>query len=99
MYGCYSTYVHYYCNYYSLWPYYGSPGYGPNSVIVRNPGSSGGSSGFPGGSSSGGSSSGSGSSGSPSAGTSPPSSSMGSQAGPRGPDSRRRPINTIKEPK
>jgi uncharacterized membrane protein YgcG len=102
-YGWSSPYGHYYGNYYNVWPYYGSPGYGPNPLNVRNPNSSGGSSGFPGSSSSGGSSSGSGgsgsSSGSPSVAPSAPSAPMGSQAGPRDPDSGSRSINRIKDPR
>jgi hypothetical protein len=98
-YGWSSPYGHYYGNYYNVWPYYGSPGYGPNTLNVRNPGS-GGSSGFPGSSSSGGSSSGSGgASSSPSVAPIAPSAPMGSQAGPRDPDSGSRSINRIKDPK
>jgi FecR-like protein len=98
-YGWSSPYGHYYGNYYNVWPYYGSPGYGPNPLNVRYPGSSGGSSGS-GGSSSGGSSSGSGgSNGSPSVAPSAPSAPMGSQAGPRDPDSGSRSINRIKDPR
>jgi len=77
-------------------PNFGNRGYGPNPMIVTNPTSSGGSStGFPGGGSSGGSSSGS--SSSPTVST--PSAPMGSQAGPRDPDSGSRSINRIKDPK
>jgi hypothetical protein len=100
-YGWSSPYGHYYGNYYNVWPYYGIPGYGPNSVFVRNSGSSGGSSGFPASSSSGGSSSGSsgssGSGASPTFGPSAP--SAPSQAGPRDPDSGSRSINRIKDPR
>ena len=88
-YGWSSPYGHYYGNYYNVWPYYGSPGYGPNSVIVRNPGSSGGSSGFPGGSSSGGSSS-----GSLPSGSSAPSSGSGRVD----PDSGSRVVNKSRDP-
>ena len=100
-YGWSLPYGHYYGSYYNVWSYYGFPGYGPNSVYVRNPGSSGGSSGFPGSSSSsGGSSSGSsGSGGSPTFGPSAPSAPTGSQAGPRDPDSGSRSINRIKDPR
>jgi hypothetical protein len=98
-YGWSSPYGHYYGNYYNIWPYYGAPRYGPNSVIVSNPGASGGSSGFPGSSSSSSGASSSSSSGLPSAGPSAPPSSMGSQAGSRDPDSGSRSINRIKDPK
>jgi hypothetical protein len=91
-YGWSSPYGHYYGNYY--WPY---RGYGPNPVIVGNPPSSGSSPTYPGGSSSGpGPSS---STGSPSMAPSAPPSNMGSQAGPRDPDSGSRSINRIKDPK
>jgi hypothetical protein len=94
-YGWSSPYGHYYGNYYSVWPFdYGSPRYGPNSVIVRSPGSSGGSLGLPGGSSSGGSSSGS--SGSASSGSGAPSSSAGS--GRVDPDSGNRIVNKSRDP-
>ncbi len=97
-YGWSSPYGHYFGNYYNIWPYYDSPGYGGYPITVRNPGS-GGSSGVPG-SSSGGSSGGSGgSNGSPSVGPSAPSAPMGSQAGPRDADSGSRSINRIKDPR
>ena len=99
-YGWSSPYGHYFGNYYNVWNPYMRGGY--DGTIVRNPGSSGGSStGFPGGSSSGGSSgagSTGGSSSSPAA-PSAPSAPMGSQAGPRDPDSGSRSINRIKDPK
>jgi hypothetical protein len=94
-YGWSSPYGHYYGSYFNVWGYNGFPGYGGNSVIVRNPGSSGGSSG----SSSGGTSSGSGGSGgSPTVGPSAPSPSMGPPAG-RDPESGNRSITKIKDPK
>jgi len=102
-YGWSSPYGHYYGSYCNIWQYHGGPGYGNNSgTIVGNQGSSGGSStGVTGGSSSGSSGGGMGSSGgSSSAGSSPPPSApMGSQAGPRDPDSGSRSINRIKDPK
>jgi hypothetical protein len=101
-YGWSSPYGHYYGNYCDVWQYRGGPGYGNNAGIIAGyPGSSGGSStGLPGGSSSGSSGSGStgGSSSSPTA-PSAPSAPMGSQAGPRDPDSGSRSINRIKDPK
>jgi hypothetical protein len=91
-YGWSSPYGHSYGNYFYYSPY--RYGYG-NGVIVANPTSSG-SSPYPGGSSSGPGPSGP--TGSPSMGPSAPSSSMGSQAGPRDPDSGSRSINRIKDP-
>ncbi len=102
-YGWYSPYGHYYGSYYDVWGYYGISSCCSNSVIVRNPNSSGGSSGFSGGSSSGGSSGGSGnsgsSSGSPTVGTSAPSSSMGSPTGRSDPQSGERPITRVRDPR
>jgi len=95
-YGWSSPYGHYYGSYYNVWGYYGIPNYGTNSVVVRNPNSAGGSSGFPGGSSSGRSSGGSG--GSPTVGPSAPSPSMGPPAR-SDPESGGRSITRIKDPK
>jgi hypothetical protein len=89
-YGFSSPYGHYYDNYYYYSPY---RGYGNNGAVVGN-----GSNGWPGGS---GGSGGSGSSGGSSTvgpGPSAPSAPMGSQAGPRDPDSGSRSINRIKDP-
>ena len=96
-YGWSSPYGHYYGNYCDVWQYRGIPGYnGTNAGNVTYPGSSGSSStGFPGGSSSGGPSS----TGSRPVTPSAPSAPMGSQAGPRDPDSGSRSINRIKDPK
>lgn len=93
-YGWSSPYGHYYGNYCNVWRYSGGPGYNGSygGTVVGNSGSGGSSTGF-GGSSSGGSSTGS-SRPAPSA----PSAPMGSQAGPRDPDSGSRSINRIKDP-
>jgi uncharacterized membrane protein YgcG len=98
-YGWSSPYGHNYGN--CVWRG-GFGGYGRDPSIVSYPGSSGGSSpGFPGGSGSGGSSGGGSTGGSSSSPTAPsaPSAPMGSQAGPRDPDSGSRSINRIKDPK
>jgi len=96
-YGWSSPYGHNYGNYCQFWR--GGYGYGRDGSIVSYPGSSGGSStGFPGSSSSGGSSGGGTGSSQP-ATPSAPSAPMGSQAGPRDPDSGSRSINRIKDPK
>lgn len=102
-YGWSSPYGHYYGNYCNVWhnPGY-SPGYGNNSgVIAGNPSSGGSSNGVTGGTSSGSSGGGMGNPGGSSSGSSSPSNSvpMGSQAGPRDPDSGSRSINRIKDPK
>jgi uncharacterized membrane protein YgcG len=92
-YGWASPYGHYYDNYY----FYNPGRYVNNGVVVGNS-SSGGSNSWPGGS---GSSSGGGSGssgGSPTVRPSAPSAPMGSQAGPRDPDSGSRSINRIKDP-
>ena len=105
-YGWSSPYGHNYGNYCEVWQYRGGPGFGNNAGgYITNSGSSSGSSNgsssvYPGGGSSGGSSSSGGSMGgsrsvSPSA---PGSAPMGSQAGPRDPDSGSRSINRIKDP-
>lgn len=100
-YGWSSPYGHYYGNYCNVWHYPGgSPGYGNNSgVIAGNP--SGSSNGVTGSTSSGSSGGGMGNPGGSSAGASsaPNSVPMGSQAGPRDPDSGSRSINRIKDPK
>jgi hypothetical protein len=99
-YGWSSPYGHYYGNYCNVY-YPGGGGYGNNSgVIAGNPGSSGGSSssGSSSGGSTGGGMTGSGGS-SPGASSPPPATPMGSQAGPRDPDSGSRSINRIKDPK
>lgn len=96
-YGFSSPYGHYYDNYF-YYPLY--RGNGNNGTVVGNS-SSGGSNGLPGGSGSSGGSSGGGSGnsgGSTSVGPSAPSAPMGSQAGPRDPDSGSRSINRIKDP-
>jgi len=100
-YGWSSPYGHSYGNYCEVWRYQGGPVYGNNSGVISNSGSSNGSStGFPGGSSSSGSSSSGGMGGSRSVTPSAPNSApMGSQAGPRDPDSGSRSINRIKDPK
>ena len=96
-YGWSSPYGHYYGNFCDVWQY--RPGYyGTNAGNASYPGSSGSSStGFPGGSSSGGPSGGM--SGSRPVTPSAPSAPMGSQAGPRDPDSGSRSNNRIKDPK
>ncbi|MDX6385897.1 MAG: hypothetical protein QOK48_3470 [Blastocatellia bacterium] len=93
-YGWSSPYGHSYDNYYYNPPY---RGYGNNGVVVGNGNpTSGGSNGWPGGSGTP-TSGGPGSSSGPS-GPSAPSAPMGSQAGPRDPDSGSRSINRIKDP-
>jgi len=95
-YGWSSPYGHYYGNYCELWR--GGSGWRDPS-IVSYPGSSGGSStGVPGSSSSSGGSSGGMGSSQPAA-PSAPSAPMGSQAGPRDPDSGSRQIQRIKDPR
>ena len=93
-YGWSSPYGHDYGNYCNVWRYPGGPGYnGSNSgTIVSYPGSGGSSTG------SGGSSAGGSSGGSRPVGPSAPSAPIGSQAGPRDPDSGSRSINRIKDP-
>jgi hypothetical protein len=112
-YGWSSPYGNFYGSYCNVTPY-GNYGYGNNNgTVVRGGGLPGGgsSNGYPGGPSSGGSSSGGssggnvggmgGSSGGSSVAPMPstPSTSMGSQAGPRDPDSGGRSLNRVKDPK
>lgn len=98
-----SPYGHYYDSFYNYAPYPGyiSPQVGPNGPTGGAPGWPGGSTGNSGGSGGSGGSSGGGSGssgGSSSVGPSAPSTPMGSQAGPRDPDSGSRSINRIKDP-
>lgn len=100
-YGWSSPYGHYYDSFYNYRPYPGyiSPQVGPNGPTGGAPGWPGGSTGNSGGVvGSGGSAGGSGNSSGSSMGPSAPSGNMGSQAGPRDPDSGSRSINRIKDP-
>lgn len=93
-YGWASPYGHYYGNYCNVWRYPGGSGYNGagSGTIVSYPGSGGAATGA------GGSSAGGSTGGSRAVTPSGPAATMGSQAGPRDPDSGSRSINRIKEP-